>query len=96
MLLRLEHLPSEICGTVVHHDDFVRHSIKRKLEVEMLDGGVNATLLVPCGDDNRERRERSSGLGFRRVWQFYSFPFQAGDMTNFGLPFEVTTSWSPA
>jgi len=39
--------------------------MKRKLKVEMLDGGGNAALLVPRGDDNREQRERSSGLGFK-------------------------------
>jgi hypothetical protein len=35
----LEDLPSGVCGTVVHHDNFVWNSMKRKLEVQMLDGG---------------------------------------------------------
>jgi hypothetical protein len=44
--------------------------MKRKLEVQMLDGGSNAALLVPRRDDNREQLERSHGLGFRRVGHF--------------------------
>jgi hypothetical protein len=39
---------------------------------------ANASLLVPRGDDNQEGLERSSELGFRRVWQFYSFPIHTG------------------
>jgi hypothetical protein len=74
----LEDLPCGVCGTVVHHDNFVRNSVQSNLEVEMLDGGSNATLLVPRRDDNREQRERSSGLGFRRVGHFYSFSIQTG------------------
>jgi hypothetical protein len=31
----------------------------------MLDGGGDASLLIPRGDDNREQRERSSKIGFR-------------------------------
>jgi hypothetical protein len=50
--------------------------MKRHLKVQMLDSGSNAALLVTRGDDEREQRERSGGLGFRRVWHFYSFPFQ--------------------
>ncbi len=52
--------------------------MKQKLEVQMLDSGGNAALLVPRGDDNREQRERSHGLGFMRVGHFYSFPIQTG------------------
>jgi hypothetical protein len=72
----LEDLPCGVCGTVVHHDDFVRNCVLRKLEVEMLDSGGYAALLIPRGNDEREQRERSGGLGFRRVGHFYSFPIQ--------------------
>jgi hypothetical protein len=44
--------------------------MKRHIRVEMLDGGGDATLLVPRGDDDRKQRERSVGLGFRRVGHF--------------------------
>jgi len=63
----LEDLPCGVCGTVVHHDNFVWNSMQRKFEVEMLDGGSNAALLISRRDDDRKQRERSSGLGFRRV-----------------------------
>ena len=39
--------------------------MQRKLEVEMLDGGGDASLLVPRRDDNREQLKRSGGLGFK-------------------------------
>ena len=57
----LEDLPSGVGGTVVHHNDFVGNAAQRKLEVQVLDGGGDATLLVPRGDDNREQREPSGG-----------------------------------
>jgi hypothetical protein len=66
----LEDLPSGVGGTVVHHNDFVGNASEGKLQVQVLDGGSNASLLIPRGDDNREQRERSSGLGFRRVRHF--------------------------
>ena len=57
----LEDLPSGVCGTVVHHNDFVGNASEGKLKVQVLDGGGDATLLVPRGDDNREQREPSGG-----------------------------------
>ena len=57
-------------GSVSDHDDFVWKPMKRKLKVEMLDGGGNAALLVPRGDDNRKERERSERLGFRQGGHF--------------------------
>ena len=66
----LEDLPSGVGGTIVHHDDFVWHSVEGKLEVEVLDGGGDAALLIPHGDDNREQRERSGRLGFRSAGHF--------------------------
>ena len=65
-------------GSVIDHDDFVWKPTKRKLEVEMLDGGGDAALLVPRGDDDRKQCERSSGIGFRKIWHFYSFPIHTG------------------
>ena len=57
----LEDLPSGVCGTLVHHNDFVGNAAQRKLEVQVLDGGGDAPLLIPRGDDNREQRERAGG-----------------------------------
>jgi hypothetical protein len=57
----LEDLPSGVGGTVVHHDDFVGNALEGKLKVQVLDGGGDAALLIPRGDDNREQRERSGG-----------------------------------
>jgi len=57
-------------GSVIDHDDYVRNCVQRKLEVEMLDGGSHAALLVPRRDDDRKQRERSVGLFFRRVGHF--------------------------
>ena len=57
----LEDLPSGVCGTVFHHNDFVGNASEGKLKVQVLDGGGDAPLLVPRGDDNREQRERAGG-----------------------------------
>lgn len=43
----LEDLPSGIGGAVVHHDDFMWDAAEGKFEVEVLDGGGDAALLVP-------------------------------------------------
>ena len=54
----------------------------------MLDGGGDATLLVPRGDDNREELEPSSGLGLRRVWHFLFLPYpnwEAGGAEQLGF-----------
>jgi hypothetical protein len=41
-------------------------AVKPNLQTEVLDGGGNASLLVPRRNDNPEQRERSGSLGFRR------------------------------
>ena len=66
----LEDLPSGVGGTVVHHNDFVGNAAEGKLEVQVLDGGGDAALLIPRGDDNREQRERSGRLDFRSAGHF--------------------------
>ena len=43
----LEDLPSGVSGTVVDHNDFVGNASERKLQVQGLDGGCDAALLIP-------------------------------------------------
>jgi hypothetical protein len=54
----LEDLPGAVGGAVVDHDDFVRHAAEVQFEMEMLDGGRDAALLVARGDDDGEEPER--------------------------------------
>ena len=52
----LEDLPGAVGGTVVNHDDFVRDTAEVQLEVQMLDSGCDAALLVAPRNDGREER----------------------------------------
>jgi len=61
-----------------------------KPEVQILDGGGDATLLVPRGNDNREPLERSEGLEFKRSGAFLRSCFpnrEAGGAGQVGLVF---------
>jgi len=53
----LEDLPGAVGGAVVDHDDFVRDAPKIQLEVQVLDGGCDASFLVAGGDDHRQESE---------------------------------------
>ena len=41
-------------AAIVDNDNFMGDFFELKFEVEMLDRGSNATLLIPCGDDDRK------------------------------------------
>ena len=51
-LERFEHSPGCIRAAIVHNNDFMRHILSPKLEIEMLDCGRNAALLISSWDND--------------------------------------------
>jgi hypothetical protein len=50
----LENGESPVGAPIVDDDNFMGDFFELKFEVEMLNRRGNATLLVPCGDDDRK------------------------------------------
>jgi hypothetical protein len=55
--LFLENLPGAVGGAVVDDDDLVRDAAEFQLEVQVLDGGCDASFLVTRGNDYRQESE---------------------------------------
>src|ERR1019366_5469846 len=53
-----EHAPCVVGAAVIHDQDFVRDAVEPQLEVQVLDGGCNATRLVTCRYDDRQQGGR--------------------------------------
>ena len=53
----LENLPGAVGGAVVDDDDLVRDAAEFQLEVQVLDGGCDASFLVTRGNDYRQESE---------------------------------------
>ena len=54
----MEDWPGAVFGAVVDDDDFVRDAAEVQLEMQVLDGGRDAALLVTRGDDDGQKPER--------------------------------------
>jgi hypothetical protein len=64
----LEDFPSAVGGSVVHDDDLMGHPAESQLQVKVLDGGGDTSLLIPRGnDDGEEAKGRHGDCGGWRV-----------------------------
>jgi len=49
---RIERFHRSVAAGIIHHDDFVRNAPHAQFQMQMFDCRGNASLFVPCGNDN--------------------------------------------
>ena len=55
----MEDGPGAVGGSVVNDNDFVRHAAEIQLQVQMLQGGCDASFFIASGNDDRQEAHKN-------------------------------------